>query len=85
MIAEADTIGGMKKMMCRLAVLMAEKDPRLSQRRLAEDLGLGITTVGRLHNNKFDRVDKATIEKLCGYFDCSVGDLFVLKDVEENN
>ena len=67
-------------MHCRLAVLMAEQDPRLSQRRLAEETGLGISTVGRLFNNEFDRVDRNTIEKLCDYFQKDLSDLFVLKE-----
>jgi putative transcriptional regulator len=69
-----------RRMMCRLAVLMAEKDPRLSQRKLAEELGLAVTTVSRLHNNDFERIDKATVKKLCGYFGCSINDLFVLRN-----
>ena len=73
----------MKKMFCRLAVLMAEKDPKLSQSRLAEETGLGITTVSRLFNNNFGRVDKNTIEVLCRYFDRDVGDLFVMRSFSE--
>ena len=70
-------------MFCRLAVLMAEKDPKLSQSRLAEETGLGIATVSRLFNNKFDRVDRNTIEVLCRYFDRDVGDLFVMRSFSE--
>ncbi|NES00310.1 MAG: helix-turn-helix transcriptional regulator [Symploca sp. SIO1B1] len=72
----------MKVMSCRLAVLMAEKNPQLTQRQLSRDLGVGVATIGRLHNNKFDRVDKRTIEKLCDYFECGIGDLFILKTGE---
>uniref|UniRef100_B8HM11 Transcriptional regulator, XRE family n=1 Tax=Cyanothece sp. (strain PCC 7425 / ATCC 29141) TaxID=395961 RepID=B8HM11_CYAP4 len=64
---------------CRLAVLMAEKDPKLSQHKLAFDTGLGITTINRLFNNKFSRVDTNTIEVLCRYFRCKVDDLLVLR------
>uniref|UniRef100_B8HZ58 Transcriptional regulator, XRE family n=1 Tax=Cyanothece sp. (strain PCC 7425 / ATCC 29141) TaxID=395961 RepID=B8HZ58_CYAP4 len=67
------------KIYCRLAVLMAEKDPKLSQHKLADDTGLGITTVNRLFNNKFSRVDTHTIEVLCRYFECKVDDLLVLR------
>ncbi|ELR97397.1 putative transcriptional regulator [Gloeocapsa sp. PCC 73106] len=72
----------MKKMYCRLAVLMAEKDPQLSQRQLAEDTKLGVTTINRLFRNDFSRVDTHTIETLCLYFRCEIGDLFVLRKVE---
>ena len=70
-------------MFCRLAVLMAEKDPQLSQRRLAEETGLSPTTVHRLFTNNFGRVDTNTIEVLCNYFDKDIGDLFVLRSFSE--
>ena len=73
----------MRKMYCRLAVLMAEKDPQLSQRQLSEETKLGITTVNRLFRNDFSRVDTNTIETLCEYFRCEVGDLLVLREVAE--
>ena len=66
-------------MFCRLAVLMAEKNPQLSQRQLATETGLSPTTVHRLFTNKFERVDTNTVEVLCSYFDKEIGDLFVLR------
>ena len=68
-------------MYCRLAVLMAEKDPQLSQSQLASETGLSPTTVHRLFTNKFGRVDANTIEVLCSYFDKEIGDLFVLRSI----
>ena len=70
-------------MFCRLAVLMAEKDPQLSQRQLAQETGLSPTTVHKLFTNKFGRVDTNTIEVLCSYFDKDIGDLFVLRSLSE--
>lgn len=64
----------------RLAVLMAEKDPRLSQRELSRQTGLAPNTINKLHNDDFDRVDTNTIETLCAYFQCGLTDLFVLRD-----
>ena len=75
----------MKKVFCRLAVLMAEKDPQLSQRQLAEETGLSPTTVHRLFTNKFGRVDTNTIAVLCSYFDKDIGDLFVLRSLSEED
>ncbi|MGR3280102.1 helix-turn-helix domain-containing protein, partial [Acaryochloris marina NIES-2412] len=60
----------MKKVYCRLAVLMAEKDPQLSQRTLAKETSLSTTTVNKLFTNRFDRLDCNTIQVLCNYFDC---------------
>lgn len=66
-------------MYCRLGVLMAEKDPQLSQRQLARETGLDITTINRLFTNNFGRVDVTTIETLCNYFSKDVGDLFEMR------
>ena len=73
----------MKKIYCRLAVLMAEKDPQLSQKQLAEDVGLDITTINRLFTNNFSRVDIATVEALCNYFDKEVGELLEMRKPED--
>ena len=69
-----------KKMFCRLAVLMAEKDARLSQRQLSRDTGLSPTTISKLFTNKFERVDVNTIEVLCHYLEKDVSDLFELRE-----
>lgn len=68
----------MKQMHCRLGLLMAIKDVKLTQRRVSQETGLGASTIGRLFNNTFDRVDRSTVETLCDYFECEVGDLFEL-------
>lgn len=70
-------------MYCRLAVLMAEKDPQLSQRQLAKEVGLDITTINRLFTNNFGRVDTVTVEALCNYFDKEVGELFEMRKPED--
>ncbi|MCC5609894.1 helix-turn-helix domain-containing protein [Nostoc sp. CHAB 5834] len=72
-----------QKMFCRLAVLMAEKDPQLSQRQLAKETGLDITTINRLFTNNFSRVDVGTVEVLCNYFTREVGDLFEMRNPED--
>lgn len=75
----------MKKIYCRLAVLMAEKDPQLTQRQLSRDTGLSTTTINKLFTNKFDRVDVNTIETLCNYFEREVGELLTMRQLQENN
>lgn len=79
LITEAE-LGRMNKMYCRLGVLMAEKDPQFSQRQLAEETKLALSTINRLFRNDFSRVDVNTVEILCNYFGCDVGDLFIMKD-----
>lgn len=70
------------KMYCKLAVLMAEKDPNLTQKKLCSETGLSRQTLTRLFNNRFDRVDTSTVVKLCTYFGRDVGDLFELREDE---
>ena len=73
-------------MYCQLAVLMAQKDQRLSQRQLAKELDISVTTVNKLYNGRplTARIDPDTVEKICDYFDCAVGDLFVIREVKTN-
>lgn len=75
----------MKIMYCRLAILMAEKRPGLTQSEIARATGMALTTVNRLFNNTFSRVDKGTVESLCDYFGCEIGDLFVLVNRDKAN
>jgi putative transcriptional regulator len=71
----------MKKVQCRLAVLMSEKDTKLTQTKLREETGLAIQTINQLFHSSMKRVDINTIEVLCKYFNVEVGDLFVLREV----
>jgi putative transcriptional regulator len=67
--------------------LRAEKAKRESRklpyRVMADETGLSIGTFQRLMTQEFSAVEKDTMEKLCVYFDCSVGDL--LEHVPEPN
>jgi len=58
---------------------MAEKNPQLSQRQLARETELDVTTINRLYTNNFSRVDTNTVEVLCEYFERGIGDLFELR------
>ncbi|MEL7078653.1 MAG: helix-turn-helix transcriptional regulator [Cyanobacteria bacterium J06582_2] len=76
----------MKKMYCRLRVLMAEQEPPLTQRVLMAKLSLSSHTISRLYGNKFKRVDREVIEKLCNFFDCPLeGDkgLFQMREIRK--
>lgn len=81
---EIGRIGGMKRVFCRLPNLMVEKDPRLTQRKLAVELGLSHTTINKLYNGQplTARIDPYTVEKVCDYFQCDICDLFMLKEVD---
>ncbi|MBG1261729.1 helix-turn-helix transcriptional regulator [Nostoc sp. BAE] len=62
---------------------MAEKNPQMSQRQLAKETGLDITTINRLYTNNFSRVDVGTVEVLCNYFEQEVGELFEMRNPED--
>lgn len=67
---------------------MAEQEPALTQRVLMAKLGLSSHTISRLYGNKFKRVDREVIEKLCDFFDCPLeGDngLFQMREVTERS
>ncbi len=66
---------------CRLRELMAAKGRQERRRITYEDIwtttGIAQNTLSRLANDRGDRVAMATMERLCAYFDCQPGDLFV--------
>ena len=66
-------------MRCKLRILMAAEDPPVTQAQLAQDIGAGPSTINRLYNNTFKRVDAETVEKICHYFNCEISDFFELK------
>jgi putative transcriptional regulator len=65
----------------RLAVLMAQKDPQLSQRALSRGLGVSPASIAILHNAEpISRVSAEVTIKLCNYFDCTLNDLYVIEE-----
>ncbi len=70
-------------MFSRLPNLMVEKDPRMTQRRLAAELKLSHTTINKIYNGQplTARIDPETVETLCNYFGCDVGDLLTMKEI----
>ena len=79
-------------MKCLLPVLInqynnqifATGGERLTQTLLAEKTGIAASTISRLFNGTAQRYDAQTVEKLCAFFKCQVGDLLALVDIEEN-
>jgi putative transcriptional regulator len=58
---------------CHLSSLMGKKKVKIAD--LARDLDLNRSTLTALYYDRAQKVDLEAIEKLCGYFDCKVGDL----------
>ncbi len=59
---------------CHLSRLMGERKVRIAD--VARDTGLHRNTVTLLYKETATQVDIETIDRLCSYFDCEVGDLF---------
>jgi len=66
---------------CRLRELMAAMG-RQARRKITYDVineatGLAKSTLARLANDKADLIGKSTMDRLCAFFDCQPGDLFI--------
>lgn len=67
----------------RLAVLMAEKDPQLTQKELSRITGICTFTLGQLYKRApIKAIHGETILTLCQFFNCGVGELLTIKEIE---
>lgn len=48
---------------------------KLTYETISQETGLSKNTVMRMMNSEFDRIENPTIEALCEYFECGIGDL----------
>lgn len=64
----------------KLHILMHDNKIK-SIAKLSELTGISRPTLYRLHNDDGDRIEYGTLDKLCKFFNCDVGDL--LKYEEE--
>ena len=72
---------------CRLRELMAIRG-RQTRRKVTYDLirevtGLSKNTLARLANDRADLVALNTMDRLCVFFDCQPGDLFIYVPASE--
>lgn len=58
----------------KLHLLMAEKKLR-SINKLAKDIGVSAPALYRIYDGTNVRIDYSTLDALCKYFECSLGDL----------
>lgn len=59
---------------CNLSTLMGAK--RVTIQDMSNNTGLARNTIAFLYHDKTTRVDYDTIDKLCIFLNCSVGDIF---------
>lgn len=75
----------MKELRSNVKVLIAQKSQRenrrISLRGLAAELGISTYTLYALADNKLSEYPKDVLEKLCNYFECSIGDLLTLEEI----
>lgn len=67
---------------CRLKQLIAEKEfkekRKITYKVIQDETGLSSTTIAKLLSYKgVQRIDGSTLDKLCEFFDCNVGDLLI--------
>ncbi|WP_258807629.1 helix-turn-helix transcriptional regulator [Pseudidiomarina sp. CB1] len=63
---------------CNFAELLATKKLKISD--VVRDTGINRKTATRLFHETNSRIDYETLEKVCRYLDCEIGDLLVLED-----
>lgn len=59
---------------CHLPMLMAQRKIR-SINKLAKETKVSAPALARLYDGTNVRIDYSTIEALCAYFECGIGDL----------
>jgi len=59
---------------CRLSVLMGQKRVKIID--VARATGISRNMISALYYDQAKRVDIDAMDRLCDYFECSVGDLF---------
>lgn len=68
---------------CHLSRLMGEQKLRIAD--VAEKTGLHRNTVALLYKETAARVDLDTLNRLCAYFHCTIGELLEYVDDRPNN
>jgi putative transcriptional regulator len=64
---------------CNLSRIMGEK--RITIKEVHEKTGLSRNTISAIYNEKAKMIDLDTLEKLCRFLNCQVGDLLELAEV----
>ena len=66
---------------CRLRELMAAKSReergRITYEKIRAETGVNKNTLTRVANDRAGMVALSTIDRLCAYFECQPGDLFI--------
>ena len=60
-----------------MAVKSGQERRRITYDDIFAGTGIAKSSLSRLANDRSDRIGMATMDRLCAYFDCQPGDLFV--------
>jgi len=63
----------MRMISSRLSVLCGERRVHIAE--VARSTGLARNTVSAIYHDRVARFDRATLDALCRYFECDIGDL----------
>ena len=63
---------------CKLSELMGKEKVNIQD--VHEGTGLNRNTISNLYHEKVKRIDFNTINQLCKYFNCQVGDILIYKE-----
>lgn len=80
-------MGGMKVVINRVPVLIAEKGQRerrkITLEKAAAEMGISYSTLRAIANDSIREYPKDVLAKLCEYFGCNVGDILIYDEVAE--
>jgi len=63
---------------CHLSTLMGERKLKIAD--LAKELGVHRNTITLLYYERAKRIDFEVLDKLCKFFNCSVGEILEYKE-----
>lgn len=63
---------------CNLSRMMGERKLKVTD--VARETGLHRATVTALYKESFERIDMKSLETLCRYFNCTVGDMLEIAE-----
>ena len=80
-------MGGMKAVINRVPVLIAQKAQRerrkITLERAAEEMGISYSTLRAIANDSIKEYPKEVLAKMCAYFSCNVGDILSYEEILE--
>ena len=71
-----------KMIKCHLSRMMGEEKVKVAE--VARSTDINRSTITRLYQETAVRIDLETMDRLCRYFKCDVGDLFEFNEIEVN-